>query len=201
MNLSDDKRSLEGETSGAGAGLGTGAQAGPAHPGYTVGAVGFGPSLDDDEDGWVRLTDKGWKSMTDSMAASIVRLECELEELRAGAALAEAERIEMAKMLRSEREMHAQCQNERDAARKLAESAMFEADRLRGRLARLERERDQARAQYQTTHLLADALAKTQVELKAERDQARAEVESLRDAACREKCRDKAAADGGWASI
>lgn len=164
-----------GKNSGGGAGVGTGQQAAPAHPGYTVGAVGFGPSLDDDEDGWVRLTDKGWKSMTDSMAASIVRLECELEELRAGAALAEAERIEMAKMLRSEREM--QCQNERDAARKLAESAMFEADRLRGRLARLERERDEARLQYGSTHALAEVLVKSRNEfLEALRDIANMDV-------------------------
>ena len=109
--------------SGAGAGLGTSAQAGPAHPGYAVGAVGFGPSFDNDDDGWVRLTDNGWKSVTDSMAASIVRLECELEELRAGAALAEAERIDLAKMLRSEREMHAQCQNERDELRMRLEAS------------------------------------------------------------------------------
>jgi hypothetical protein len=102
-------------TSGGGAGIGTGAQAAPAHP--VVGCVGFGPSWDEDESGWVRLTDKGWKSITDSMAASIVRLESEAEELRAELALAEAERIEMAKMLRSERAMHAQCQNERDELR------------------------------------------------------------------------------------
>ena len=72
------------------------------------------------------------------MAASIIRLEQENQELRAEVALAEAERIEMAKMLRSEREAHAECQNELDA---------------------------------------------------------------YRDAACADKCRDKAAADGGWANI
>lgn len=72
------------------------------------------------------------------MAASIIRLEQENQELRAEVALAEAERIEMAKMLRSERQAHAKCQNELDA---------------------------------------------------------------YRDAACADKCRDKAAADGGWANI
>ena len=45
-------------------------------------------------------------------------------------------------------------------------------------------------------------------ELKAEvallQEQARImsrELDTYRDAACREKCRDKAAADGGWANI
>jgi hypothetical protein len=52
------------KTSGVGGTLGGAAQAGPAHP-LTVGAVGFGPA---------------W-TMEDSMAASIVRLECENEEL------------------------------------------------------------------------------------------------------------------------
>ena len=94
----------------------------PAHTPLTVGAVGFGPA---------------W-TVEDSMAASIIRLEQENQELRAEVALAEAERIEMAKMLRSEREAHAKCQNELD---------------------------------------------------------------SYRDDACRDKCRDKAAADGGWGNI
>ena len=122
---------LVGETgSRGGAGIGASAQAAPAHPSYTVGAVGFGPSWQDDE--------PSLRQMYDAACASIVRLECELDELRAEVALAEAERIEMAKMLRSEREAHAKCQNELDG---------------------------------------------------------------YRDDACRESCRDKAAADGGWANI
>jgi len=72
MNLSQGQAvSPMGGESGAGAGLGTGANAGPAHPGYQVGAVGFGPQ---------------W-TMEDSMAASIIRLEQENEELRAEVAL------------------------------------------------------------------------------------------------------------------
>lgn len=66
-----------------------------------------------------------WSNTEDSMAASIIRLECEADELRAGAALAEAERIEMAKMLRSEREAHAACQNERDELRELLAEIVF----------------------------------------------------------------------------
>jgi hypothetical protein len=116
MNLSEDKRRFQGGDSGAGGSLGTAAHAGPAHP-MTVGAVGFGPA---------------W-TMEDSMAASIVRLEQENEELRATVATWEVERGILVR----------------------------ELERLR--------------------ELVADERAK--------------------DAACAEKCRDKAAADGGWANI
>lgn len=37
--------------------------------------------------------------------------------------------------------------------------------------------------------------------LERERDQAMLTVEGLRDRLCADKCRDKAAADGGWANI
>jgi hypothetical protein len=69
-----------GETGGkAGAvDLGGSAHAAPAN--FTVGHVGFGPCWEDDE---VCLTDKGWKTITDSMAASIIRLEQELAEAKA----------------------------------------------------------------------------------------------------------------------
>lgn len=90
---------------------------GAASAQLSVGAVGFGPH---------------WSNTEDSMAASIIRLECEADELRAGAALAEAERIEMAKMLRSEREAHAACQNERDELREvMAEIVTWVEDDLR----------------------------------------------------------------------
>lgn len=80
MNLSIGQAvSLRGD-SGAGDGLGTVAHAGPAHP-LAVGAVGFGP---------------GW-TMEDSMAASIVRLEQENDELRAEVALLREEQRILAK--------------------------------------------------------------------------------------------------------
>jgi hypothetical protein len=132
MNLSEDKRRFQGGDSGAGGSLGTAAHAGPAHPHYEVGAVGFGPAWDDEED-TVQLTWHGWKRVSDSMAASIVRLECENEELRATVATWEVERGLLVRELERLREM------------------------------------------------VADERAK--------------------DAACAEKCRDKAAADGGWANI
>jgi predicted NUDIX family NTP pyrophosphohydrolase len=65
---------LVGEMPAGAVDLGGSAQA--ASVGYSVGAVGFGPH---------------W-SVEDSMAASIVRLECEADELRATIAMMEAER-------------------------------------------------------------------------------------------------------------
>ena len=82
MNLSDDKRRFQRGDSGAGDGLGTVAHAGPAH--FQVGAVGFGPA---------------W-SVEDSMAASIVRLQCEVEEREARIAVLE----EQARILVAERD-------------------------------------------------------------------------------------------------
>ena len=75
MNLSQRQAVSPGGESGAGGTLGSAANAGPAHP-MTVGAVGFGPA---------------W-TMEDSMAASIVRLEQEADELRAEVALLREER-------------------------------------------------------------------------------------------------------------
>ena len=57
--------------------------------GHPVGAIHFGPDWEDDS---VQLTHKGWSQITDGMAKSIVRLECEAEELRASLAMVEAER-------------------------------------------------------------------------------------------------------------
>jgi hypothetical protein len=116
------------KTSGAGGSLGTAANAGPAHP-LTVGAVGFGPN---------------WTT-EDSMAASIIRLQCENDELTARVAVLEEEQ------------------------------------RI------IVRERDEARD--------------TVLALRRQRAAQDALIESLRDEACRESCRDKAAADGGWANI
>ena len=135
MNLSQDKQPPKGRNAGAVPVWGP-AHAAPAHP-MTVGAVGFGPAWDDEED-TVQLTWHGWKRVSDSMAASIVRLEQEAEELRATNAVAEQERAIL----------------------------MREMERLREQI-----------ADYRNT------------------------IEGLRDQLCADKCRDKAAADGGWANI
>ena len=71
----------------------------PAHPPLTVGAVGFGPA---------------W-TMEDSMAASIVRLEQENQELSAANAVAEQERAILVRELERLREMVAD-ERARDAA-------------------------------------------------------------------------------------
>lgn len=85
MNLSDDNRRSEGGIAEA---VAFGGHNNAASAQFTVGSVGFGPSFDDDE---VQLTHAGWRAVTDGMAASIVRLECEADELRARVAVLEEE--------------------------------------------------------------------------------------------------------------
>ena len=53
---------------------------------FQVGAVGFGPSIEEDDEE-INLTTKGYRRVCDGMARSIVRLEQENEELRAEVAL------------------------------------------------------------------------------------------------------------------
>jgi hypothetical protein len=91
MNLSDDKRRFHRGDTNAGAVLeiGASAQAAPAIP--VVGAVGFGPA---------------W-TVEDSMAASIIRLEQENQELRAEIAVAEQERAILVRELERLREARA----------------------------------------------------------------------------------------------
>ena len=114
---------LVGKTGNAGAGIRGGCiQAAPANP-LVVGEVGFGPTWDDEP---------SLRDIYDQACRTIVRMECEADELRAEVALAEAERIEMAKLLRSERQMHAQCQNEGDELREvMAEIVTWVEDDLR----------------------------------------------------------------------
>ena len=115
MNLSEDNRRFQGGDSGAGGSLGTAAHAGPAHPHYEVGAVGFGPA---------------W-TMEDSMAASIVRLEQENEELRATVATWEVERGILIRELERLREMVAD-ERAKDAACAEKCRDKYEADRIGG---------------------------------------------------------------------
>jgi cell division protein FtsB len=75
--------------------LGGSAQA--ASVGYPLGAIHFGPAWEDDS---VQLTHKGWSQITDGMAKSIVRLECENDELRAEVAMLR----EQARILAEERD-------------------------------------------------------------------------------------------------
>jgi hypothetical protein len=92
---------LVGEMPAGAVDLGGSAQA--ASVGYPVGAIHFGPAWEDDS---VQLTHKGWSQITDGMAKSIVRLECEADELRAEVAMIKQGMVILAE--------------ERDEARKLA---------------------------------------------------------------------------------
>jgi hypothetical protein len=75
------------KTSGAGGTLGGAANAGPAHP-FTVGAVGFGPMWEEQPT---------LRELYDQACASIVRAECEIEELRAEVALLKQGMLMLAK--------------------------------------------------------------------------------------------------------
>jgi hypothetical protein len=119
MNLS-----LKQGSSGNAGAVELGGSAKAASVNFEVGAVGFGPTWSDYEE--------GLREMYDAACRTIVRMECEADELRAANAVAEQERI-----------------------------LVRELERLR--------------------EMVAD--------------------ERARDAACAEKCRDKAQADGGWGNI
>lgn len=114
MNFPLNKPSHRG--GGNSGGVGIGVPGAPSEESFTVGAVGFGPTWQDDE--------PSLREMYDRACQTIVRLECEADELRAEVALLQ----EQARIMRRD-------------------------------------------------------------------------LDGYRDAACREKCRDKAAADGGWANI
>ena len=71
---------------------------------FKIGSVGFGPHWHDEDD-VVQLTPKGWKTISDSMAASIIRLEQENQELRAANAVAEQERAILVREMEGLREV------------------------------------------------------------------------------------------------
>jgi cell division protein FtsB len=157
--------------SGGGGTLRGALDAAPANS-LTVDAVGFGPAWSNDED--------DLRDPYNAACASIVRAEREADELRAEVAM-----LKQAMLLLAQ---------ERDNARarvKVLSKCWREA----------EEERDEARLQYRSTHALAESLFKTIGELKAERVELKATIDTYRDDACRESCRDKAQADGGYAKI
>ena len=96
-----------------------GGSAKAASVGYPVGAIHFGPDWEDDS---VQLTHKGWSQITDGMAKSIVRLECEAEELRAEVAMLR----EQARILAYERD------EAREALPEIQAAAWKTAGELRG---------------------------------------------------------------------
>jgi len=93
MNLlTQQAASLRGDikTSGGGGTLGGSLQAAPAHP-LTVGAVGFGPGWSDEP---------SLRELYDLACQSIVRAECEADELRAEVAMLQ----EQARIITEERD-------------------------------------------------------------------------------------------------
>ena len=134
---------------------------------HFVGNVSFGPARSLWEE------QPSLRELYDQACVGLVRAECEVEELRAEAA-----------MLREQARILAEERNE----------AQEKAERYRRKTLSQDAEIAEARIQYRSTLALAEALAKTQVEMKAE-------LAGYRDDACRESCRDKSAADGGWANI
>ena len=160
MNLSDDNTPPKGRNAGAVPVWGP-ACAAPAH--FEVGAVGFGP---------------GW-TMEDSMAASIVRLEQELEEANARVAVLEEEQKILAHGSGADRLGCPSCGVA--WAAHLGIAGTCEA------LRQAVEERDEARLQYRSTEALAMALVKTIGELKEERVDLKLKIQALRD--------------GGWGNI
>jgi cell division protein FtsB len=130
--------------------LGGSAQAAPVNPAYQVGEIGFGPFWSDEPSA---------RELYDQACASIVRAECEADELRAEVAM------------------------------------------LKQGMVMLAEERDEERLRVRSVNAFASSLVKTIGELKAERVELKATINTYRDEACRESCRDKASADGGWANI
>jgi cell division protein FtsB len=124
-----------------------------------VGRVGFGESSQACSASY---------SAEDAMARSIVRLECECEELRAEVAMLKQGMVMLAE--------------ERDEAR--AELEMWRDGNIlheihRDELQKAEQERDEARMQYRTTELLGFELVKTIDQLKAEKAAIFAQLISL----------------------
>ena len=100
------KRTVSGSSGNAGA-VGIGVPGAASAQTFTVGAVGFGPTWSDYEE--------GLREMYDQACRTIVRMECEADELRAASAVAEQERAILVRELERLREMVAD-ERARDAA-------------------------------------------------------------------------------------
>jgi multidrug efflux pump subunit AcrA (membrane-fusion protein) len=159
---------VEGRPAGA-VDLGGSAQA--ASVGYPVGAIHFGPAWEDDS---VQLTHKGWSQITDGMAKSIVRLECEAEELRAEVALLQGQARILAE--------------ERNEAREDAKRATYDAAQETIKVSTAKShwieaccERDHWKSESLEQAKLLAMSADREERLARERDEARAELEMWRD--------------------
>jgi hypothetical protein len=196
MNLSNGHTAFHGGgTSGAGDSLGAVANAGPAHP-LTVGEIGFGPMWSDEPN---------LRELYDTACASIVRAECEADELRAEVAMLKQGMVMLAEE-RDEERLRVRSLNAFSSSL-VKTIGELKAERVEGRL-KLSDWRDCAKrlvAAVEYCH--PDLRDESEGGWSEERaaiglfDDLERRHQVARDEACRESCRDKAAADGGWANI
>jgi hypothetical protein len=185
----------EDNNSGGGGTLRGAFDAAPANP-LTVGAVGFGPAWNDEP---------SLRELYDTACASIVRAECEADELRAEVAMLKQGMVMLAE--------------ERDEERLRVRSLNAFASSLVKTIGELKAERVQYRLKLSDWRDCAKRLVAVveyyHPDLRDESEggwsEERAAIglfddlerqhQVARDEACRESCRDKAAADGGWGNI
>jgi chromosome segregation ATPase len=198
MNLSTGQaasRRGDNNNSGGGGTLRGAFDAAPANP-LTVGAVGFGPAWNDEP---------SLRELYDTACASIVRAECEADELRAEVAMLKQGMVMLAE--------------ERDEERLRVRSLNAFASSLVKTIGELKAERVQYRLKLSDWRDCAKRLVAVveyyHPDLRDESEggwsEERAAIglfddlerqhQVARDEACRESCRDKAAADGGWGNI
>jgi hypothetical protein len=195
MNLSTGQaasRRGDNNNSGGGGTLRGAFDAAPANP-LTVGAVGFGPAWNDEP---------SLRELYDTACASIVRAECEADELRAEVAMLKQGMVMLAE--------------ERDEERLRVRSLNAFASSLVKTIGELKAERVQYRLKLSDWRDCAKRLVAVveyyHPDLRDESeggwseeraaiglfDDLESQHQVARDEACRESCRDKAAADGGW---
>jgi hypothetical protein len=196
MNLSTgqaaSRRGDNNNNSGGGGTLRGAFDAAPANP-LTVGAVGFGPAWNDEP---------SLRELYDTACASIVRAECEADELRAELAMLKQGMVMLAEE-RDEERLRVRSLNAFSSSL-VKTIGELKADRVEGRL-KLSDWRDCAkRLVAAVEYYHPDLRDESEGGWSEERaaiglfDDLERQHQVARDEACRESCRDKAAADGGW---
>jgi hypothetical protein len=181
----------EDNNSGGGGALRGAFDAAPAHP--LPGAVGFGPAWNDEPT---------LRELYDTACASIVRAECEADELRAEVAMLKQGMVMLAEE-RDEERLRVRSLNA-FASSLVKTIGELKAERVEDRL-KLSDWRDCAKrlvavVEYYHPDLRDEAEDGWSEERAAIGlfDDLERQHQVARDEACRESCRDKAAADGGW---
>jgi hypothetical protein len=185
----------EDNNSGGGGTLRGAFDAAPANS-LTVGAVGFGPAWNDEP---------SLRELYDTACASIVRAECEADELRAEVAMLKQGMVMLAEE-RDEERLRVRSLNA-FASSLVKTIGELKAERVEGRL-KLSDWRDCAkRLVAAVEYYHPDLRDESEGGWSEERaaiglfDDLERQHQVARDEACRESCQDKAQADGGWANI